>query len=75
MNLEILGNSDPYLHAHVFPRYEWEPPEHVGRPVWRYDPADFHGPDHALGPRHEPLRHRIAAELAGAVTRGSTPPR
>ncbi|WP_239163568.1 HIT family protein [Paractinoplanes rishiriensis] len=24
MNYEILGNTDPYLHAHLFPRYEWE---------------------------------------------------
>lgn len=21
VNLEILGNTDPYLHAHVWPRY------------------------------------------------------
>ena len=23
-NLEILGNLDPYLHAHIWPRYLWE---------------------------------------------------
>jgi diadenosine tetraphosphate (Ap4A) HIT family hydrolase len=26
INLEILGNTDAFLHAHVWPRYNWEPP-------------------------------------------------
>ena len=73
VNLEILGNTDPYLHAHVFPRYDWEPPEHVGRPVWLYDPADFYGPDHALGPRHTALRTAIAAEVERLARRGLAP--
>jgi len=25
VNLEILGNTDAYLHTHVWPRYDWEP--------------------------------------------------
>lgn len=64
MNYEILGNTDAYLHAHLFPRYDWEAPEHIGRPVWLYDPEQFYGGDHALGPRHDELRARIVAELA-----------
>lgn len=24
VNYEILGNKDYFLHAHLFPRYEWE---------------------------------------------------
>ena len=28
LNYEMLGNSDPALHAHVFPRYADEPDEH-----------------------------------------------
>ena len=24
INYEILGNLDEYVHAHIFPRYEWE---------------------------------------------------
>ena len=24
VNYEILGNLDEYVHAHIFPRYEWE---------------------------------------------------
>lgn len=30
MNYEILGNTDEYLHAHVWPRYNWEPQEYRG---------------------------------------------
>ena len=29
VNLEILGNHDAFLHAHVWPRYEWEGPDLV----------------------------------------------
>lgn len=36
VNLSILGNADPFLHAHVWPRYAWELPERVREPVWRY---------------------------------------
>jgi diadenosine tetraphosphate (Ap4A) HIT family hydrolase len=33
VNLEILGNTDPFLHAHVWPRFDWEPADLVGKPV------------------------------------------
>jgi len=36
MNYAIYGNSDEFLHAHVFPRYNWESDERRQRPVWRY---------------------------------------
>jgi diadenosine tetraphosphate (Ap4A) HIT family hydrolase len=32
INLEIQGNTDAFLHAHVTPRYEWEPADVVGWP-------------------------------------------
>jgi diadenosine tetraphosphate (Ap4A) HIT family hydrolase len=63
MNYEILGNTDAYLHAHLFPRYDWEPPERIGGPVWLYDPQEFYAAEAALGPRHDELRGRIVAEL------------
>jgi diadenosine tetraphosphate (Ap4A) HIT family hydrolase len=64
VNLEILGNTDPYLHAHVWPRYTWEPPELVGKPVWLYPARHWSDPDHALGPQHAALREAITRELA-----------
>ncbi len=49
VNVEILGNADAFLHAHVWPRYEWEPPELVRRPVWLYPEDKWHDPKTALG--------------------------
>ena len=63
VNLEILGNSDPFLHAHVWPRYEWEPRDLVRRPVWLYPPERWRAERYALGPRHDRLREAIGEEL------------
>jgi diadenosine tetraphosphate (Ap4A) HIT family hydrolase len=63
MNYEILGNTDAYLHAHLFARYEWEPPERIGGPVWLYDPDELYSAEAALGPQHDELRARIVEEL------------
>jgi hypothetical protein len=60
---QILGNTDAYLHAHLFARYDWEPAPHVGRPVWLYKPEDFYGPDTAVAARHDDLRQRLVTEL------------
>ncbi|MGI5373536.1 diadenosine tetraphosphate hydrolase [Streptomyces sp. CA-251387] len=63
VNLEILGNTDGFLHAHVWPRFEWEPAELVHKPVWLY-PRDRWADDRfALGARHDPLRKAIGDEL------------
>jgi len=37
INYEMLGNLEPALHAHVFPRYETEPEALRTAPVWFYD--------------------------------------
>ena len=37
INYEILGNLEPALHAHVFPRFGDEAPELKTKPVWFYD--------------------------------------
>lgn len=68
MNYEILGNTDAYLHAHLFPRYQWEPPERAGGPVWlyprdRWTDSKFSYSDGA----HGALRARIADELQRVV--------
>ncbi|GAA2692124.1 HIT family protein [Actinoplanes palleronii] len=57
INLEILGNFDPFLHAHIWPRYEWEPPELVVGPVARYPQQKW--AQTPLGPQHDPLRAAI----------------
>ncbi|MEU0882394.1 hypothetical protein ABZ345_27595 [Lentzea sp. NPDC005914] len=63
VNLEILGNTDPYLHAHVWPRYDWEPPEIVHRPVWLYPAERWSDSKTALGPEHDDLRAELTAEI------------
>jgi diadenosine tetraphosphate (Ap4A) HIT family hydrolase len=68
MNYEVLGNSRNILHGHVHPRYDWEPPERVTGPVWRYPKQERNDPgvayDDAL---HGDLRAAITAELARLV--------
>lgn len=64
VNYEILGNTDAFLHAHVWPRYDWEG-DIAPKPVWMHpgerwsDPA----PDTVLGTQHDDLRRELTAEL------------
>lgn len=37
INYEMLGNIEPALHGHIFPRYEDEPVALSKQPVWFYD--------------------------------------
>lgn len=37
VNYETLGNSEPALHTHIFPRYMTEDPEKRKYPAWFYD--------------------------------------
>lgn len=63
VNVEILGNTDAFLHAHIWPRYDWEPLEIVGHPVWLYPRERWTDPATALGPRDDALRAALAAEI------------
>ncbi len=63
VNLEILGNADAFLHAHVWPRYGWEPANIVKRPVWLYPVERWADAGTALGPQHDDLRALITAYL------------
>ncbi|MFE5214072.1 MULTISPECIES: HIT family protein [unclassified Streptomyces] len=63
VNLEILGNTDPFLHAHVWPRFAYEPAELVGKPVWLYPRERWSAKQYRLGPQHDGLRDAIGSEL------------
>ncbi|MFJ3790438.1 diadenosine tetraphosphate hydrolase [Kitasatospora sp. NPDC090091] len=63
VNLEILGNKDAFLHAHVWPRFDWEPEHLVQMPVWLYPPDHWRDEQYALAPRHDAIRTAITAEL------------
>lgn len=56
INYEILGNSEPELHAHLFPRYATEPPDLRRLPAWFYD--------WSAAPRYDARTH---AGLQGAL--------
>ncbi|MEY9964881.1 diadenosine tetraphosphate (Ap4A) HIT family hydrolase [Streptacidiphilus sp. MAP12-16] len=63
VNLEILGNTDGFLHAHVWPRFEWEHSELVGHPVWLYPLENWRDPAFALSSEHDALREALGHEL------------
>lgn len=60
MNYEILGNSEPELHCHLFPRYASEPDDKRTMPAWFYDWKN--AVQYAEG-EHGPLRKAIARLL------------
>jgi diadenosine tetraphosphate (Ap4A) HIT family hydrolase len=64
LNYEILGNHWRRLHAHVFPRYAWEPAELHDATVWSYPRSRFTDPKHALGSAHDRLAEAITRELS-----------
>jgi hypothetical protein len=66
MNLEIQGNHDAFLHAHVWPRYAWEG-ELARGPVILHGHERWSDPTTALGPQHDALRTELTAELARLV--------
>lgn len=61
INYEMLGNVEPALHAHLFPRYADEPDALRLKPVWFYDWDKAPAFDPV---RDKPLMDTIAAELA-----------
>ena len=63
INIEILGNTDSFPHAHIWPRYEWEPRDIISGPVWNYDLDNWKDPTTALGDQHDALRVRITSHL------------
>ncbi len=63
INIEVQGNTDAFLHAHVTPRYHWEPAEVVGMPAVLHHVHGLVRDEHRLGPQHDDLRAEIRAEL------------
>ena len=64
VNYDILGNTDNFLHAHVFPRYEWESEERKKMPVWLYDSSNWHNKETSYNPiMHDEIRNSILEYL------------
>jgi diadenosine tetraphosphate (Ap4A) HIT family hydrolase len=60
INYEILGNTEPALHAHIFPRYMTESEERRLKPVWFYNWKSSVAFD---AQRDGPLMQKIAAAI------------
>jgi diadenosine tetraphosphate (Ap4A) HIT family hydrolase len=63
VNMLILGNLDPFLHAHIIPRYTWEPEQYHHGPSVLYPKEEQADPATLLGPQHDELRADLAAEI------------
>ena len=64
INLEIQGNTDGFLHAHVTPRYNWEPEALVR---WPFAVTWWEGiseeDKHPVGSEHKELREKLTAAI------------
>lgn len=68
INYDILGNTDNFLHAHVFPRYQSEPPERLEKPVWLYSPDHWFDERYAYDPNRDgKLRGQITELLKSTI--------
>ena len=66
MNYEILGNLDPALHAHIFPRYANEPDAYRTMPPMFY-PAEIREATPFDRDRDFPLMEQIAAAIQRSI--------
>jgi diadenosine tetraphosphate (Ap4A) HIT family hydrolase len=64
INYEILGNAEPELHAHIFPRFRDEPDHLIRRPAWFYDRKAAPQFSEAL---HGRLKQRITEAIRNRI--------
>ncbi len=64
VNYEILGNTDAFLHAHIFPRYSWEEESRRKSPVWLYSQENWTCGEFQLdSEKHGDLKERLMSAL------------
>lgn len=64
INYEILGNTDAFLHAHIFPRYEWEDETRRKTPVFLYPRENWSIGEYQFDEqKHGEMKKRLAAAL------------
>ncbi|WP_175639157.1 HIT family protein [Metabacillus schmidteae] len=63
LNYSMYGNSDAFLHSHIFPRYEWEPEDKKPYPVWQYGDLWHWAELQYSEDKHGKLRKKITEKL------------
>jgi len=64
VNYGIYGNLDPFLHAHIWPRYDWENDDLKRMPPFTFPATLRENPACAFSPeKHGPLKDQIASFL------------
>jgi diadenosine tetraphosphate (Ap4A) HIT family hydrolase len=65
INNSMYGNLDPFLHAHIWPRYEWEEPEFRTAPPFQIPVSLREAKSHRYDPeRHREIQLKITEALA-----------
>lgn len=73
INYEILGNSDPALHAHIIPRFNAEPENLRRGPVWFYDFSQAPRLDLENNASHRRLKPGLAEALSKRIQAAGLP--
>jgi diadenosine tetraphosphate (Ap4A) HIT family hydrolase len=64
INYDILCNSDAFLHAHIFPRYEWEDENRIKHPVWQYPRENWSMEKYQFSEeKHGEMKRNLTAKL------------
>lgn len=64
INYSIYGNLDPFLHVHVFPRYEWESSDYNTKPPFLIPVELQNAEEHRFDrQKHSELIAKIRANL------------
>ena len=68
INYSIYGNLDPFLHAHIWPRYAWEDDAYRTLPPFNYPASVRENPaNHFDMGKHSGLMKKIREELERRV--------
>lgn len=64
MNYSVLGNFDPFLHAHIHPRYASEPAEFKEGPAFGYPSEQRNAPELQFDPvKHGDMQLKLAERI------------
>lgn len=69
VNYDILGNTDQFLHAHIFPCYQEENPERLLKPVWLYNSSFWTDAKYQYDKRHGKLKKALTKQLKKVVNK------